>query len=73
MHVIYSWDMNILRAIPKKGHVQCLPLTLGHEGNGRSGGRKLRPHQLKLIAEKHWSNHKIEKFTYLKEGEGHIA
>lgn len=81
MHVIYSWDCNVLRAIPNKGSVICLPLTLGRPAvvvdnvvvsPRRPGGRSLKPWLLKFIAEK-WIRGTVTKFTYLHKGEGYAA
>jgi hypothetical protein len=59
MVVVYSFDMNVLRATPN-GKPICIPFTMG--------GRKLSPKQLEKVARKAWG--RVSEFRYLKEGEG---
>lgn len=60
MVVVYSYDMNVLRAYPKKGKAMCLPFTIG--------GRKLKTSELRRVAQRAWG--KMDEFHYLKEGQG---
>ena len=63
MLVVYSYDMNVLRALPPKGRAKCIPLG--------SGGRKLNARELRKVAENSWGARSIKEFRYLKEGEGY--
>ena len=58
----YSYDCNVLRAIPKRNRIEFIPFTLG--------GRKLTPTQLLLVARKEWGADNIVDFRYLAEGQG---
>ena len=63
MVVLYSYDMNVLRALPKKGNAKCLPLG--------SGGRKLKPAELLKVAKNNWGEKSVTEFHYLGKGEGY--
>jgi len=58
----YSFDCNVLRAIPRRGRLEFIPFTLG--------GRKLTPSELHLVARKEWGNDNIVDFRCLAEGQG---
>ena len=85
--VVYSWDMNCLRATPV-GRPNAVPKCV-HFGNyvetitvqtknglvtkdRLCGGRALRPHELRQVATANFGDGMVRSFTYLKKGEGYL-
>ena len=62
--VEYSYDCNVLRAIPKSRNqsIKFVPFTLG--------GRNLTKTELMLVARKEWGADNIVGFHCLQEGQG---
>jgi hypothetical protein len=61
--VVYSYDCNCLRAIPRKGNIECIPFN--------PNGRRLKYDELRAVAINNFGEQNIRSFYMLRPGEGY--